>query len=631
MKHGLPFVSTVALLAVVSFITAAARQDLIKPDLPIVFTARATNASLQSALPKPSSSYPGTMLPRAIPGQLKLLKPTGELIDLTHRKRLPDGSFIVDVMSPAISLDGNKILFAGIRSAADHFHLYEINIDGSGLRQITGTPNDSGCSEPPFLLTRNGRPLTLQIRKSIDYDDFDPGYLPDGRIVFSSTRVPRRGLFDGRRVCNLWVMNSDGTSKHQITYGLGAERFPYVLKDGRILFSYWSRTLTRATEKELLTGSSDREILKQCSAQSYSVITGELPNTWWPASVNPDGTDFRALAKPFNSAVHVRPLFNGKLVFATQPDASMTALPYQTALIQILPGTVGQSAGGRTGVRQDFPQLGADYQLGPGTLTQGRFPYASLPAALPGGKVVYSAQPSANAMSLYVVDDDWAKPLNPSLLFEQPGVFCGEAQAVYGRTCLVRKDQNRTESGTLKLSGGGTYEGSIAGISSPDIFISATNEAPGQKTDAGDEPVFVPPPRDLIKSIELYAVNLERDKSGLCTDVPRLKLVTTATVDPNGGFHAIVPAGIPLMQIGRDAEGRLATWPSKARDRTGRSARLAAFAGDHFGYGTEGVQRAFCVGCHAGHTVLPGFSIADILKESTTGKEASNKQSFRTP
>jgi hypothetical protein len=92
-----------------------------------------------------------------------------------------------------------------------------------------------------------------------------------------------------------------------------------------------------------------------------------------------------------------------------------------------------------------------------------------------------------------------------------------------------------------------------------------------------------------------------------------LELVTTAEVSASGGFAVTLPAGVPLMQFPRDKQGKLATWQSAARDSSGRQAHLAGFAGDHFGYASEGVPRSFCVGCHAGHTVLPGRSIADLM------------------
>ena len=65
---------------------------------------------------------------------------------------------------PDVHFSGKKILFALRRDAGEDWHLWEINADGSGLRQLTRAPGV--C-------------------------DFDPIYLPDDSILFSSTREPK--------------------------------------------------------------------------------------------------------------------------------------------------------------------------------------------------------------------------------------------------------------------------------------------------------------------------------------------------------------------------------------------------------------------------------------------------------
>ncbi|MHC4179887.1 MAG: TolB family protein, partial [Planctomycetota bacterium] len=71
----------------------------------------------------------------------------------------PEGS----VRDPQVHYDAQKILFSYRRVGSDHFHLYEINCDGTGMRQLTSGP----------------------------YDDIEPTYLPDGRIMFCSSRCNR--------------------------------------------------------------------------------------------------------------------------------------------------------------------------------------------------------------------------------------------------------------------------------------------------------------------------------------------------------------------------------------------------------------------------------------------------------
>ena len=73
------------------------------------------------------------------------------------------------VRDPVVHYDAEKILFSYRKGDEDQFHLWEINIDGSGLKQLT-----DGI-----------------------YDDIEPVYLPDGKIMFVSTR--------GKKWVNCWL------------------------------------------------------------------------------------------------------------------------------------------------------------------------------------------------------------------------------------------------------------------------------------------------------------------------------------------------------------------------------------------------------------------------------------------
>jgi hypothetical protein len=130
-------------------------------------------------------------------------RPDGELINLTQ---LSHG----EVQGPEISYDGTKLLFAMRRDKdRDGFHIYEINVDGSGLRQLT----DGNCN------------------------DADPFYLPDGRIVFCSDRAGYQEFYHQERSRVIYIMNGDGTNIQQITFNPNQDYEPIVLRDGRLLYS----------------------------------------------------------------------------------------------------------------------------------------------------------------------------------------------------------------------------------------------------------------------------------------------------------------------------------------------------------------------------------------------------------
>ncbi|MBO4526636.1 MAG: NPCBM/NEW2 domain-containing protein, partial [Victivallales bacterium] len=141
--------------------------------------------------------------------------------------KLPLGS----VAHPDLSYDGKKILF----SYCDHseknannrrFFIYEIGVDGSGLRQITGTKDD------PMVRAGN--------RNTVLIEDFDPCYLPDGGIAFTSTRCQSFGRCHGGRYTPayfLYRMDGDGKNIRPLSFGEANEWDPSVLPDGRLIYT----------------------------------------------------------------------------------------------------------------------------------------------------------------------------------------------------------------------------------------------------------------------------------------------------------------------------------------------------------------------------------------------------------
>jgi len=130
-------------------------------------------------------------------------KPDGTLKNLTQ---LTNG----EVQGVEVSFDGTKLLFAMRRDRTrDGFHIFEMNIDGSGLRQLT----DGNCN------------------------DVDPCYLPDGRVAFDSDRCGWQEYYHQERSRVIYVMNGDGTGVQQITFNPNEDYDPIALRDGRLMYS----------------------------------------------------------------------------------------------------------------------------------------------------------------------------------------------------------------------------------------------------------------------------------------------------------------------------------------------------------------------------------------------------------
>ncbi len=154
------------------------------------------------------------------------------------------------VSSMDLHWDGKRLLFS------DGRNIFEINVDGTGLRQIT--PDDG--------LMR-----------------YDPCYLPDGNIVFVSNAcwqaVPCTG---GSNVGNLHLMHADGSGERRITFDQDHDWNPTVMHDGRVLYSRWEYADTPHYFSRLLfrmnpDGSGQMEYY---GSNSY------WPNaTYWPRPI----------------------------------------------------------------------------------------------------------------------------------------------------------------------------------------------------------------------------------------------------------------------------------------------------------------------------------------------------------
>jgi len=116
------------------------------------------------------------------------------------------------VRDPEVHFDGKRIIFSMRRNIEDDYHIYEINADGTGLKQLTF-----------------GRGIT----------DIDPLYMPDDSIVFSSTREPKYCMCARHIMANLYRMEGDGANIHQIGKNTLHEAHGTLMPDGRILYDRW--------------------------------------------------------------------------------------------------------------------------------------------------------------------------------------------------------------------------------------------------------------------------------------------------------------------------------------------------------------------------------------------------------
>jgi hypothetical protein len=116
---------------------------------------------------------------------------------------------------PDLSFDATKVLASFQPEGETSFHLHEVNSDGTGLKQLTRG----------------------------DYDDLDPIYLPDGHILFSTSRtntyircMPYTYAFALARC------DADGKNIYIVSRNSETDYVPSLMNDGRVIYSRWEYT-----------------------------------------------------------------------------------------------------------------------------------------------------------------------------------------------------------------------------------------------------------------------------------------------------------------------------------------------------------------------------------------------------
>jgi HEAT repeat protein len=171
----------------------------------------ATNSSLDSLNvtifnPRKSRAFPEHDLPAPMKVGRKLLALIPARPGVAPRLLLDAGEG--GIGSPSVSFDGRSILFSMAREGDSFFHIYRLSSAGGQAQQLTTGP----------------------------FHDIDPAELPDGRIVFSSTRIGTFEEYHSPPSRALFVMDAEGQDLHPLTHTMIFDNEPEVLADGRILF-----------------------------------------------------------------------------------------------------------------------------------------------------------------------------------------------------------------------------------------------------------------------------------------------------------------------------------------------------------------------------------------------------------
>lgn len=117
------------------------------------------------------------------------------------------------IRDPDVSYDGKRILFSWKKSdRKDDYHLYEMDIASGKVRQLTD---------------------------GLGFADYEGAYLPNGDLVFSSTRCVQTVDCWWTEVSNLYTCDGDGRYLRRLGFDQVHTNFPTVTPDGRVIYTRW--------------------------------------------------------------------------------------------------------------------------------------------------------------------------------------------------------------------------------------------------------------------------------------------------------------------------------------------------------------------------------------------------------
>lgn len=509
-----------------------AREKLVLP--PIVFAQRMRLPGAALALgvgPAGRAVVAG--------GRLVVRERDGRFVPL-----LPEGRF-VDVARPAVSYDGRWIAFAAVTARDSAWRIWKCTSSGRELARVTF---DDRAADPA------GAYGAEAAKRFARYDDFTPCWLPDGRIVFASTRYPLVAQ-GGGLATNLWVVNADGTNARRITAERDGGEAPSMDPvTGRLLYARWFFNRHRAADN---------------AAGVVAGFAGAIPadtvSLWHAGSIEFDGDHLRLAGGDPRTR-------DGQMGY--QP-----VVLADTTFVGVVAERRDLARPTRLGVWAYPKRFGRARPLAGLGSPNGWS--ACAPAALPDGRVLVSIDDAGTGnFDLYVVGAD-------------------------GRGLLpVTQDMNSLELDAAVLAPRPLPPPPLYGPGWPDpadplphVTLEAIlADARTARFDCLN--VFANAPLDApfanapaIRSgvrIRFFAA-LPRP---LAEGGDSLVLVHEAPVDPQGAVHVdAVPADLPMFEQLVDADGRV------LRSAHG-PAHVPGYNYTRPGAGTK------CVGCHAGHSAI---------------------------
>jgi hypothetical protein len=558
----------------------------------IVYVDRRFSQALEPLVRERSAAFDSAQV-----GRLMLRHPDGRVEPLVDGQR--DAAAPIDVADPALSYDAKKVVFAGFSRSENAWRIYEFELESRLWRQVTR-------SDRSIDLSRFGAAAAaLQ-----SYDDADPVYLGDGRIVFVSTRYPGFAPDLRQRSTNLYSVRADGGDLRRITSErFGADTPAVDPTTGNIVYSRWWRSAPTSSPqapgapeepKPVPPGSpgyGDFQPPPSDPTMSRVILDGvpleEFPglNNWFLASIHPDGdglTMLSGVGLDRRGTQAYRPSFLG--------DGRMVAFFLPTTPFVGRPGNFGLRVFDRgaksplevAGPQNFFNSDGQEVIDAAGNvfgrplppMQASPFLYNSA-EPLDDGSVLVSAARNGPTLDYGLYVQSLQPGSEPVLVHDARGVSDLDAVPVIPRAAPPavadrfpqRMDDYVPHSIDEAFSRNGKFK-----FVCENIFFNPPVDAP--------LPNSLPVGKRLF--IEFYMNPQRSSQSG--ADEPFL--VARQEIGVDGKVEMELPGGVPLFEVIRRSDDRVAL---------GRDGQIFHVGGHNFGV-TGSTGR--CVGCHAGHTMV---------------------------
>ncbi|HEX2787957.1 MAG TPA: T9SS type A sorting domain-containing protein [Ignavibacteria bacterium] len=495
------------------------------------------------------------------PGGRMLIRETnGNVITLLDSIKIINGIRLIDVQQPCVSWDGLRILFAGIENRDSNWRIYEITADGSSLRKITHTDRFINLSQ-----------FGPAASKFVKYDDIDPVYLPNGKIIFASTRFPTLSQIDGYPATNLYIMDSTGQNMFRITTERNSAEKPTIDPLGHIVYSRWLLNIDRPSN------SAPNNITRIDSL----ALTNDIANIWQNIQIRPDGDIMK--------------------IYSGDPRNRKSFFTYRSRVAQdgtlfgvYVPSLSMSFTGGSPGIRY-FEKGLAQYKhiIGVDTTTSlyvnnppstGTYspPYATDPLPLNNGNILlsYATDPLTADFGIYTCNIN-GSGLQQVINF--PGTLELNAELLVARPVppslpyLTTFDTNRVPPTSDPST---FYQGGLFRFDCLNIYTNAPV----------DVPIDDAPKINRKVKIQFFMNHQRQDPNG--QDFPIL--FGEQPIELTGLLASgESPANVNLFEQLVDDSGKVLT---------NNNGKFAHVSGMNFGINGSGAK---CVGCHAGHTLIP--------------------------